>query len=136
MILLRLTLRFPASGNGLHSRSGLKDRPSTLLLGALASWIFDLSPCSSIGVAGLLNLGARESGTLEERLRGGKPSSRSGHSPIPERKSEGGRLAIPKCMEISPEKKRVDEAGIGGRKKRGASCDAALIDFKAEVIPA
>jgi len=58
-------------------------RSSTLLLGALALWIYDLSPCSSIGVVGLLNLGARKSGSLEERLRGGKPSSRSGRSRTP-----------------------------------------------------
>jgi len=70
-----------ASENGLHSRSGLKVRPSTLLLGASDLTLSPLYQLVDFRSALMVSeTSASEDGNLEERLRGGKPSSRSGRS--------------------------------------------------------
>jgi len=74
----------PAFVFGLHSRSGLKVRPSPLLLGASGLTLFPfyqlVASCSVMMVS---ETSASEDGSLEERLLGGKPSSRSGRSRMP-----------------------------------------------------
>jgi hypothetical protein len=68
-----------APENGLHSRSGLMNHPSTLLLGASDLTIFSLHQLVDFQSALMVSeTSASEDGSLEERLRGGKPSSRSG----------------------------------------------------------
>jgi hypothetical protein len=73
-----------ASVIGLHSRSGLKVRPSPLLLGASDLTLFFLYQLVDFRSALMVSeTSASEDGSLEERLRGGKPSSRSGRSRMP-----------------------------------------------------
>jgi hypothetical protein len=68
-----------APENGLHSRSGLTNRPSPLLLGASDLTLFPLHQLVDFKSALMVSeTSASEDGNLEERLRGGKPSSRSG----------------------------------------------------------
>ena len=79
-----LTQTEPASENGLHSRSGLKVRSSPLLLGASGLTLFSLYQLVDFRSAVMVSeTSASEDGSLKERLRSGKPSSRSGRIRVP-----------------------------------------------------
>ena len=74
-------LSYLESGNGLHSRSGLKVRSSPLLLGASDLALFPLYQLVDFRLTLMVSeTSASETGSLEERLRSGKPSSRFGRS--------------------------------------------------------
>jgi hypothetical protein len=63
----------------------LKDHPSPLLLGASDLTLFPLHQLVDFKSALMVSeTSASEDGSLEERLRGGKPSSRSGRPRTPD----------------------------------------------------